>query len=146
MLANAARKFGITVTKEPTIYVYRDRKGRPDLLFHTHPKPVATDVTIVSAKEIPGDAAKTAEQEKTEDHQEATSRLQHDFIPFACEPHGLIGQEGHRLIQHLAKALLPQSRKAFIRYMLHTASTAIAIGRADTMYSARYSGENSWNM
>jgi hypothetical protein len=94
-LATTARSFGMTVSKEPTVYPYDGGvHKRPDLLFMVKPTPIVTDVTIVSAfDDEPGAAARAAEAQKTLIHATACSRLEHQFVPFAMESSGFIGQE-----------------------------------------------------
>ena len=137
-IAMVARSFGITVSKEPTCYVYPDAKRRPDLLFHTLPTPIAIDVTIVSPEEGPGDAAKSAEERKVKTHQTHVEKLQHRFLPFALESFGLIGHKAYLLIDSLSRSLPSYSCHLFKKMMLQAVASAAARGRADTMYSAKH--------
>jgi hypothetical protein len=145
-VAKVAREYGITVSKEPTVYPYDGgKKRRPDLLFMVFPTPIATDFTIVSPTEEPGAAAKKAEEEKTKIHQAACAALQHGFIPCAAESPGLLGQEAHRLIAKLAHSLQPSLRLQFQRRMTRALANGLAQGRAATMHSVRHQSTSAWS-
>ena len=145
-VARVAREFGITVSKEPTIYPYDGgKRRRPDLLFFVTPTPVATDFTIVSPAEEPGSAAAAADDDKIATHQAATAAMQHGFIPFAMESPGLIGKGAHRLIACLAQAIQPGLQQQFHRRMMRATANGLAQGRADTMFSARHKASWTWS-
>ena len=135
-IAAIARSYGITATLEPRFYSYESGNCRPDITFHTLPRAIATDVSIVYPDTDPGIAANRAAKAKEEIHKKAVERLEHTFIPFIMETFGY----AHESCAKLAKALmvdLPKHRHTSFRFdMEHAASNALAIARANTVLSA----------
>ena len=136
-ICRVANSFGITTSKEPTIYHYQAGKKRPDILFHTS-TPLVTDVTIVQPTERPGDASAIADDEKTKTHADAAKALGHTFIPGACETYGLIGSNLTKLVQTISNDLPPQFRYAFRLTMTRSIATAMARGRASGIFGTRW--------
>jgi hypothetical protein len=136
-LAACARRYGIMVTVEPTMYVYDDgKKHRPDLTFHLGTSAVVTDITIVKPHDDPGDAAAAADKAKTRDHEAATSRLGHVFIPCATELFGTFGKGWTSLLNKLTQHLQPFLQYGFRQQMTHDFANALATGRADAVNAA----------
>jgi hypothetical protein len=133
-----ARSYGITCTKEPDFYVYKDGiKHRPDITFHTA-EPIATDVTIVYPHTAPGTAAKAAASVKENAHTDAVNMINHRFIPFAMEVYGHRDESCFRLIDALRKQLPRHLQYAFTFEMNHAVSCTLARERVLAIISARH--------
>jgi hypothetical protein len=132
-IIDTCRSYGITVSKEPQAFVYStDKHLRPDILCHTSPMCIVTDVTMIhSASDIT-----TAEKQKTEKHSAACAKLNCVFLPFAMHTRGTIGPRAEDFIRQLAKAVIPSASSAFIREVRHSVSVAAAKGRANSILSA----------
>ena len=135
-IIRVASAYGITCTREPTVYVYSAGKRRPDILFHT-PQPIVTDITVVFPEETPGHAAEKADQLKKAAHTDPAKQLGHVFIPAAFEAFGTFGENASNLISQLANQLPPKTSFDFRREMQRTISTAIAKGRAAAIFGIR---------
>jgi hypothetical protein len=132
-IATIARAYGIAVTSEPRCFTYTDGiKHRPDLLFHTQPFALATDVTMVH---IDVDLA-TAEQNKRDIHAKPCEAANTIFTPFAMFTRGTLGTAAEQLIRQLSKAIEPALQKAFRQDLIHAVSVAAARGRASALLSA----------
>ena len=136
-LVNIARSYGIVSTIEPTNYHYNgDVKKRPDITFHVMPKPIVTDVTIVTPKDNTGSAAIEAASNKNKIHYDACAREGHVFIPFAMETYGHFDERCFDLIKKLSYAVPHSEQSAFKRDMHAAASTAMAEYRARAVTNA----------
>lgn len=133
---DCARKWGITVSKEPTHFVYPGNKmRRPDACFHTYPTPMVTDFALTSR--LPADKAITeTEKAKVATHASVMKQAAVNFLPLVMATRGTIGPQGEKMIAMLAQALQPALRHTFIRDMRQQISTAAANGRADTILLA----------
>ena len=142
-LVPVARSFGIDSTIEPTQYsafyeVDKDGHGskrRPDVTFRTTP-PLAIDATIVYPTPEPGIAAAEAARRKIDKHRYAVEKLGHAFEPFAMEITGFLHESSLRVIEILARELLPLQRTAFRSELLHAIGVALARGRTAAIQSA----------
>jgi len=130
-------QYGISTTKEPTVYSYVAGKKRPDALFHTS-KPIATDFTIVMPHDVPGDAATNADESKTKMHASAVKQLGHVFVPAAAEAYGLMGKQFTRLINLLTAELPPQHQWGFHAELHRSVATAMARSRAAALFGAKW--------
>lgn len=137
-IIDTARNYGLTVSKEPTCLTYDNgRRQRPDILCHTAPQGVVTDVTLIhSDADIPA-----AEISKTKIHATATSKINCTFIPFVMKTRGTIGSKAEQFIRTLAKAVIPNLQRAFIRDLHHSVATAAAQGRAQALTLAAQRAE-----
>ena len=131
-----ASAYGITCSREPSVYVYSAGKRRPDVLFHT-PQPIVTDITVVYPDDQPGHAAEKADLQKKETHTDAAKRLGHLFVPSAFEAYGAFGENSSRLISLLAQQLPPTRAFDFRRDMQRAISHALARGRAAAIFGIR---------
>ena len=132
-IATIVRTYGIAVTSEPRCFNYTDGvKHRPDLLFHTQPFALATDVTMVHTDV---DLA-TAEQDKRNTHSKACEAANTIFTPFAMYTRGTLGNAAEQLIRQLSKAIEPSLQKSFRQDIIHAVSVAAARGRASALLSA----------
>ena len=132
-LIDCMRGYGITVTKEPTCFTYKDGKAqRPDILCHSQPFGVVTDVTLVATD---ADLAKH-EQQKKDTHAEACSKMQCIFIPFAMHTRGTLGTKAEDYIRTICKTVQHSQQSAMHRDMHHVTSTAAAKGRAMAILAA----------
>ena len=128
-----ARTYGITTTKEPTIFTYKDgHKRRPDILFHTSPFSIAVDVTMIATDRVLADA----EKEKRNMHNEACAKQQCVFYPFAMNSRGTLGKAAEELIKSLTKAIQPALHQIFAMELHHCVSVAAAKGRAHALLAA----------
>ena len=128
-----ARNYGITTTKEPSCFSYTSgKKQRPDILFHTQPFPLVTDVTLVASHV----SLELTEKDKISTHNEACSKSHSIFKPLAMHTHGTMGKQGTSLIRDLSKYVLPCQQKQFSRSMRHTIAVAAAKGRAESVQAA----------
>ena len=105
------------------------------MTFRTNPQ-LAIDATIVYPAPEPGVAAAEAARRKIEKHRDAVEKLGHLFEPFAAEINGLLHDSALRVIEILARELLPLQRPAFRSEVLHAISVAMARGRAAAVQSA----------
>ena len=132
-LANTARSFGLSTTIEPTCFTYEDGiKHRPDLLFHTQPYGLATDITLVEQEQD----LLHSERVKNDTHAKACSTVNCIFIPFAMYTRGTTGTAAERLLRHILKAIEPSLHAAFMKEAVHAVSVAAARGRANALLSA----------
>jgi hypothetical protein len=132
-IIDIARMYGITTTKEPTIFMYENgKRQRPDIMCHTQPMGIVTDVSLISHDY---ELAET-ESKKTKTHTEACAARQSSFIPFVMHTRGTLGQCAERYIRSLAKSVIPAHASSFGREMRHAVSSAAAKGRAHALQSA----------
>lgn len=132
-IVEISRAYGISATKEPSYFNYDNgKKCRPDILFHTQPFGLVTDVTMVATTED----LSTHETKKKKSHAAATSKHNCTFIPFAMYTRGTIGTAAEELIRTLAKAVIPTLAQSFIRELQHHVSIAAARGRANALTAA----------
>jgi len=130
---HCAREYGITVTKEPRTFVYDDgSKKRPDILFHTSPMKIVTDVHMLE----PQACLQQGEKDKNEKHAAACAKLQCIFIPMVMHTGGTLGRKAESLITTLAKSIQPHLQQSFSRALKHAISVAAAKGRANSITSA----------
>lgn len=138
-LISTARWFGITTTSEPHCFTYKDgSKKRPDVLFHTQPMGIVTDVSLLESS---ADLAH-AETAKTTKHAEACNAQHCLFIPAVMHTRGTLGMKAESLIRTLAKAVLPAQQRSFTRHLRHAVQVAAAKGRADSLLDA--AARNRW--
>lgn len=137
-ICRCAATYGITCTREPTVYTYPAGRRRPDILFHVMPTPLATDVTIVYPDGDPLAAAIAADEKKRTDHSAAVAALGHGFIPCALEAFGTFGPSATTLIATLSHTLPPLYQVAFRRDMHRAIATAMAQGRSAALYGSRW--------
>ena len=138
MVCAVTTRYGITTSKEPTIYKYQCGKARrPDALFHVS-KPLVTDFTIVTERGEPGDAAAAADDDKKKTHVAPTKRLGHIFYPAACETRGLVGKGFTDLKTHLARELPSYLKLSFYADFDRAISVALAKGRAAALFGVRH--------
>jgi len=136
-IVRTANTYGISTTKEPTVYPYVEGRMRPDIIFHVS-RPVVTDVTVVFPDDDPGSAVDRAEAAKVVKHSSAAASLGHLFIPAGFEAFGTFGKGVSKLITELAKELPPQQQFGFKHDMNRTISTALARGRAASLFGSRW--------
>jgi hypothetical protein len=136
-LMQVCRDFGIRSTPEPRFYRYPDGRKRPDITFWTAP-PIVTDITVVTPADghEPGTAAMRAASEKTALHNEAVTRVDHVFIPFAMETFGHRDESCILLITKLSMHLQHEKRWHFAKSMAHAVSSALAKARAIAVSNA----------
>jgi hypothetical protein len=137
-LAAVVRTYGISLTLEPTFYVYTDVNGRqmrPDIVFHT-PVAVATDITVVHPAEAPRVAAVNAAKRKVETHHKAVTRENHKFFPFVLETFGYMHESCTDLIHELKKSISPHLRQDFDFDVKRSISCALARARVATIRGA----------
>jgi hypothetical protein len=135
-LAAVVRTYGISVTLEPTFYVYNCREQRrPDIVFHARVA-VATDVCVVHPAEAPRVAAVAAAARKVQDHNEAVTRENHKFFPFVLETFGYMHESCHQLIDELKKSIPPHLRQEFDFDVKRSVSCALARARVVTIRGA----------
>ena len=132
-IVDCMRGYGITTTKEPTCFTYKDGKAkRPDILCHSQPYGVVTDVTLVAT-----DADLNAhEQLKKDTHSEACSKMQCIFIPFAMHTRGTLGTKAEEYIRTICKTVQHSQQTSMNRELHHVTSTAAAKGRAMAILAA----------
>lgn len=132
-IARVARDYGITVTKEPTCFKYDDgRNHRPDILFHTLPFGLCTDVTLIDQDRSMQDAEKI----KKDTHTRPCANANCTFMPFAMFTKGTLGPAAMEFIRTLSKAVEPALVNSFRKELAHNVSIAAARGRADALTSA----------
>lgn len=132
-IVDVARAYGITVTKEPQAFAYStDKQIRPDILCHTAPMCLVTDITLIHSQAD----LQSAEKLKTEKHSSACAKLNCVFIPFAMHTRGTLGPRAEDFIRQMAKVVIPSSSQSFIREVRHAVSVAAAAGRANSILSA----------
>lgn len=132
-IIDIARMYGITTTKEPTIFSYADgRKQRPDIMCHTQPMSLVTDVSLISHDYDISES----EAKKNKTHNEACAARQSVFIPFVMHTRGTLGTCAERYIRSLTKSVIPAHAISFGREMRHAVSSAAARGRAQAVQSA----------
>lgn len=132
-IVQKVRDFGITATREPTCFTYDNgKRQRPDILIHTQPIQIATDLTMIHSEANIADA----EKEKSTKHQKACEAANTIFYPLVMKTRGTIGPKGEHFIRATAKFVQPMLQKDFSRQLHHAISTAAARGRADTIYMA----------
>ena len=136
-ICRTTNAYGISCTKEPTIYTYAAGRKRPDILFHLA-RPAVTDVTVVYPKDQPGQAATKADDEKSKQHREAANSLSHIFVPCALEAMGTFGKNTTTLITTISQDLPPAQKKNFRFDMYREISTAMAKGRASAVFGSRW--------
>ena len=135
-MIHTTRSYGITTTKEPTHFTYTSgTKQRPDIMFHTTPREIVTDVTLTSLHPATDEISK-AEKKKSTTHDEAVSTQQKIFIACALATRGRFGPKAEHLIKTLSHAVQPAIRYGFIRTIKHAMSTAAAKGRAEALAAA----------
>ena len=93
--------------------VYGDGARRPDITFRGFGssfscQPAVTDVSIAFPTDTSGSAASEAAKRELREHSDATSRLEHAFIPCAVEIFGHRDRSCFRLIKRLAHFLPAQ--------------------------------------
>ena len=126
------RSYGITTTKEPTCFTYSSgKRQRPDILFHTQPYPLVTDVTLVASNV----SLEHAEKDKIATHSEACSKQHTIFKPLAMHTRGTMGKQVSSLIRDLSKFVLPCQQRSFTHSLRHAISVAAAKGRADAVHA-----------
>ena len=103
--------------------------------FRTSPQ-LAIDATIVFPAPEPGVAAADAARRKIDKHRYAVEQMGHLFEPFAAEITGFLHESALRVIDILARELLPLQRQAFRHEVLHAIGVALAKGRAAAVLSA----------
>jgi hypothetical protein len=132
-MVSTARWFGITTTSEPHCFAYADgSKKRPDILFHTRPMGIVTDLSLVE----PDTDLASIENLKTAKHSAACNTQHCIFIPAIMHTRGTIGMKAEFLIRTLSKAIPPFHQKAFSRNLNHAIQVAAAKGRADSLVAA----------
>src|SRR3989338_2721456 len=139
-IINIARSYGIQCTPEPSFYIYASgQHNRPDITFHLPTRAhLTTDITVVHSA-FDGDPDKLglkAEQaaiEKDNKHKQAVTALGHQFIPFAIETNGHLGQGAVAVINEITKYVAFELRFDFKRDMKNAVSTALAKYRADVL-------------
>jgi hypothetical protein len=144
-IASVLRAYGFLVTVEPKFYAYMDAvEHRPDItvfasLYPTQNwmQPLATDVVISAQRGRVGDNATIAAQEKKRHHSDATSRLDHMFIPFSMEVQGHRDKCVTEYIATLAQQLPIGQQRQFQRDMHATVATALAKARVATILSMK---------
>jgi hypothetical protein len=125
-----AQMYGLTVTKEPSFYVYESGlKERPDITFHVTP-PITTDITIVTQQ---SDAIKNAEAVKIKTHEKAVSTIGHNFIPAAIGHLGKRGKGTEKLIEQLTKFIPANQRYGFKMALERKIACCLADSRARTI-------------
>ena len=135
-IIRVARVYGITTSKEPLCYSYPSgRQQRPDILFHTEPLNLVTDVSLVS-KYPATDEIQKAQKTKNNTHKDATAAHGSMFISFVMATRGLLGPDAERLMTQLSKAIQPALQRSFVRTLRHAVSVAAARGRADALHTA----------
>jgi hypothetical protein len=99
-ITSTARWYGISVTTEPRCFTYEDKSNkRPDLLFHTQPQCIVTDISLVRTT---ADLAHE-EKSKTEKHSAACNKSNCMFIPFLMYTKGTLGTKAETLIEATSK-------------------------------------------
>ena len=137
-MARVARRYGISVSTEPTFYSYSSGiRQRPDITFHTE-LPVATDVTVVYPTPTPGEAASKARAAKYKTHDRAVKALNHRFVPAAFEAYGSFDHHVTRLISTIAAGLPPTLQYGFTREMQKAIAISLAKGRATAVITAKH--------
>ena len=132
-IVSTARWFGITTTSEPHCFSYADGSNkRPDILFHTRPMGIVTDLSLVE----PDTDLTSVEAAKTAKHGAACNAQHCIFIPAIMHTRGTIGTKAELLIRTLSKSIPPFHQKAFSRNLSHAIQVAAAKGRADTLAAA----------
>lgn len=132
-IARTVRAYGIAATTEPTFFVYNDgHKRRPDILIHTAPFTLTTDVSLVD-EEV--DLTR-AEEEKKKQHTNACAKLGSHFVPGVMHTRGTLGKSMEDFIRQAAKATIPSQSQAMQRDLHHSISIAAAKGRALALMSA----------
>ena len=115
------------------MFAYEDgRRHRPDIMFHTAPYVVVTDLSMIA------DEYNLEQQElkKDKSHLEACAKQQAIFIPLVMHTKGTIGQKGEKLINSITKAVIPAQAMAFKKEMHHTIAVAAAKGRSQAILAA----------
>ena len=131
-IISTARQYGLTMTKEPSIFAYANgKKQRPDIMAHTMPMNIVTDVTLVHYEED----MQHIEKKKTKIHSDAVNKGHGIFIPFVMHTRGTLGTKAENYIRSLAKAVQPCYQVAFARDVKHAISVAAAKGRAHALSS-----------
>jgi hypothetical protein len=127
------RSMGITTTKEPTCFVYEDgSKKRPDILAHTAPMGLVTDVQLLHT-----DADLTdGEKEKCAKHAPAATKQHCMFIPFVMHTRGTLGNKAEQYINTVIKSIQPFQHHTAKHTMRHAVSIAAAKGRANAIMAA----------
>jgi len=138
-LERVCRVYGINCTNEPGCFVYESGiLHRPDILFWTFPKNIATDITIVASGDKVGEAAEAAAKQKAAAHTKAVEQHDCEFIPFAMETNGHLDRQCITLFKKLAANLPDQQQRSFLFDARHAVSTAMARFRAlSVMYATR---------
>jgi hypothetical protein len=132
-IVRVSRSFGITTTSEPTCFVYEHgRRCRPDIMCHTHPMNIVTDVTLIDQESD----LTAAENEKKEKHSSACGKQNSLFISFAMYTRGTLGIQAEAFIRTLSRYVQPFQQRTFARTLSHAVETAAAKGRADTLMAA----------
>jgi hypothetical protein len=127
------RNYGITTTREPRCFVYEDGvRHRPDILFHTRPCGIATDLTLVAPERILSEC----EKQKNDIHAKVCAKHNTIFIPLAMHTLGTLGTKAEYLIQQLSKAVIPALQFTCARNLKHSIAIAAARGRADAIINA----------
>jgi ribonuclease HI len=130
------RAWGLTTTKEPTVYSYPGgQHRRPDALVHTDPVKLATDFSFTSRLPAVDAIAEVQELKKTI-HTAPVTQAGHQFISFVAHTRGTLGPQAEKFIRECSRALAPHQRYAFIRELKHRTSVAIATARADALAAA----------
>jgi len=135
-----ARAYGIHCTPEPNFYTYPSgQHNRPDCVFHLPARAkLVTDFTVVHTA-FDGDVnklglqAETAATEKNNKHKQAVSAMGHQFIPFAIESNGHLGQGAIAVINELTKYVAFESKFDFKRDIKNAVSTALAMYRVEVL-------------
>ena len=96
-IVQTIRQYGITTSSEPRCFTYQnDAHQRPDIMAHTKPQHVVTDVTLIHEHiDIT-----LAEKNKHKTHSEACAKQGCIFIPFAMYTRGTLGQQAGKVHQH----------------------------------------------
>lgn len=132
-IVQTIRQYGITTSSEPRCFTYQnDVHQRPDIMAHTKPQHVVTDVTLIHEHiDIT-----LAEKNKHKTHSEACAKQGCIFIPFAMYTRGTLGQQAEKFINTISKAILPSLQRTFKNDLKHAVSVAAAKARAITLLSA----------
>ena len=134
-IIHTARGFGLSATKEPRCFTYSDgSRKRPDIIIHTSPVSVVTDVTMVHED----CDLQTEERKKSEKHSEAAAKEHCVFVPFAMFTRGTKGPKATHFIKLISRGIQPHLQREFFKSMAHTIATAAARGRAESIYAAAH--------
>ena len=129
-IVGVTRAYGITTSKEPTAFTYADgRKHRPDILCHTAPYALVTDVSLIADEY----SLEEAEAKKQKAHTDPCAKLHAIFVPFVMHTKGTLGTKAERFIKDLMKAIPPCQTNSFNRDIHHAVATAAARGRSQTI-------------